>query len=42
MIARDELAQKGIEMEFYKTHDRDEVSEALYRYDMNATYYVRG
>ena len=41
-IARNEAAQMGLEKENYNGVGRDEVSDALYRYDMNKTYYLRG
>ena len=42
VIARDETAQMGLERETYDHMGRRELSEALYRYDMNTTYYLRG
>ncbi len=41
MIARDQMKGMGYEMEEYEI-GRGEITEALYRYDMNQTYYITG
>ncbi len=42
VIARDQQKEMGYEKEEYKERGGGEITEALLRYDMNKTYYLRG